>query len=165
MKARLLILAFLFANFASVLPSQAQTAVAQNSSPLYWTIPPALDRSAALNLRIDLITSLSLHTYLLNGRIPITEMLVRTSDGHIVSLYTIRDDKVKSSDKSTRDYIREFIKNAKDNCSSIYISRHYPGESTRGVVEYYIPDKSKLWEIYDKLNESMILKKNLTTNL
>ncbi len=161
MKTRLISWAFLL----SSLSSHAQTATTEEPPRLYWTIPSTLDRTIALNLRLDLISSISLHTYLLNGRIPITEMLVRTTDGHIVSLYTIRDDKVKASDESTRDYIKEFIKNAKTQCDGIYISKHYPGESTRGVVEIYIESKSKLWEIHDLLNEAMIEKKNLITDL
>ncbi len=166
MKYLLLSLAVALSTLSGIAPAGAQTQQeAAQQTPLYWVIPPTLDRASALRLRLDQITSVSLHTYMLNGRIPITDMLVRTSDGHTVSLYTIREDKINSRDKSTRDYIREYKKNAKDNCEGINVSRHYPGDLSRNLVEFYIANNSKLWDIYDSLNEAISLKRNLQTDL
>ncbi len=124
----------------SFLTSSAYAQPAGNSmaAPPYWEASYSDPEKGMIYLRIDKIVSVSLHNYMLDGKIPISELTIDTTGNHSIRIYC---PLIKMPNQ----------KNIKINDKLPPVGKQFPQETLSHSIEYYVDDQDTLMALYASL--------------
>ncbi len=116
----------------------AQPAGNSIAAPPYWEASYSDPEKGMIYLRIDQIVSVTLHNYMLDGKIPISELAIDTTGNHSIRIYcplikTPGEQALKIGNKLPR------------------VGKQFPQETLSHSIEYYVDDQDTLIALYESL--------------
>ncbi len=120
-------------------PLHAQPAGSALAAPPYWEASYEDPEEGMIYLRLDQIVSVSLHNYMLDGKIPISELTIDTTGNHSIRFYT----SLVPSQKRVSDAINKR--------GLPQVGKQYPQETLSHSIEYYVDDPDTLRALYASL--------------
>lgn len=118
-----------------------------------WMATVAGNPDGAISVPIRMISSVSIHHYLLNGKIPIAELTIDTTGNNSIRLYTVVSPSADAMNLVS--IASEAFNGAKDLAGLPSVAKQYPETTHAHSVEYNVSNVDVLKAAYASINKSI----------
>lgn len=134
----------------------SKTVKAQHGT--YWILNMAGSPAGNICVRLSEITSVSIHNYMLNGKIPIAELTIDTTGNNSIRIYSVLSGEDMS--KEILSLVSQLKSEASSLGSTPQVAKQFPEGTHSHSIEYSVSDASKLKGIYNSITKAMMSNKS-----
>lgn len=124
----------------------------------YWIGTFATSPQGSICVRLSEITSVSIHNYMLNGKIPIGELTIDTTGNNSIRIYCV----LSAEDMSKE--VLSMVSSLKSETSSLgsvpQVAKQFPEGTHAHSIEYSVDSEAQLKAIYASIVKAMMSNKN-----
>lgn len=129
-----------------------------NSRLRYWEL--TLDSaSKKLMVRLDTVTSYAMHTYLIDGKIPCSELTIDSMGNNSIRIYYIEEKGHTDNDRfsNTRELLKEKSASVTGDAP---VAKKFPEGTHSHNIEYRVSKEKHIKELYDSFDKAWKQQKN-----
>ncbi len=125
---------------------------------VYWMATFSGSPSGSVCVRLQEITSVSIHNYMLNGKIPIAELTIDTTGNNSIRIYSILSGEDMS--KEVLSMVSQLKREAQSIGSAPQVAKQFPEGTHSHSIEYSVSDANQLKAIYNSITKAMMNNKS-----
>lgn len=124
----------------------------------YWIGTFASSPQGNICVRLSEITSITIHNYMLNGKIPIGELTIDTTGNNSIRIYCVLS--AEDMSKEVLSMVSALKAETSDLGSVPQVAKQFPEGTHAHSIEYSVTSETQLKAIYASIVKSMMSNKN-----